>query len=99
MGSSLILTGGAATSKTLKESISLTSHGFSVGDVLRWNNGSPSYVRAQADPSRSQAIRHYINDGNNTLYLPKNDAMCDRWCERESELAILVQRLRAENGE
>lgn len=46
-----------------------------------------------------KGIRHYITDGNNTLYLPKNDAMCDRWCERESELAILVQRLKAENGE
>jgi len=49
MGSSLVLTGGAATARTLKESISLASHGFTVGDVLRWNNGSPSYVRAQAD--------------------------------------------------
>ena len=56
MGSSLVLTGGAATAKTLKESISLTSHGFSVGDVLRWNNGSPSYVRAQADSAANAEV-------------------------------------------
>lgn len=49
MASSLILTGGIAVAKTLKESIVLPSHGFAVGDVLRWNNGTPSYVRAVAD--------------------------------------------------
>ena len=56
MGSSLVLTGGAATAKTLKESISLASHGFTVGDVIRWNNGSPSYIRAQADSAANAEV-------------------------------------------
>lgn len=46
-----------------------------------------------------KGVRHYITDGDNTLYLRKDDAGCDRWCSRESELALLVQRLQAENGE
>jgi len=49
MASSLVLTGGVSIAKTLKESIVLPAHGFAVGDVLRWNNGTPSYVRAVAD--------------------------------------------------
>ena len=46
MGSSLILTGGAAVTKTLKEAITQTAHGFTVGDVIRWNPTSspPKYV-------------------------------------------------------
>ena len=39
---------------------------------------------------------HYITDGSNTLYLPKNDPYCDRICEREGELARLVALLKEE---
>jgi hypothetical protein len=46
-----------------------------------------------------KGIAHYISDGQNTLYLPKNDMSCDRICAREPELALLLQRLRMENGE
>ena len=41
--------------------------------------------------------RHYITDGYNLLYLPSTDAECDRICNREGELARLLQRLQQEN--
>ena len=63
MGSSLVLTGGAATAKTLKEAISLTSHGFTVGDVLRFNpSGVPkSYVKAQANSAENAEVLGIVN--------------------------------------
>jgi|688.fasta_scaffold00624_26 microcystin-dependent protein len=63
MGSSLVLTGGAATTKTLKESISLTGHGFSVGTVIRYNpSGTPKlYVPAQADSAENAEVLGIVN--------------------------------------
>ena len=63
MGSSLVLTGGAATTKTLKESISLSGHGFSVGTVLRYNpSGTPQlYVPAQADSAENAEVLGIVN--------------------------------------
>jgi microcystin-dependent protein len=63
MGSSLVLTGGAATTKTLKESISLSGHGFSVGTVIRYNpSGTPKlYVPAQADSAENAEVLGIVN--------------------------------------
>jgi hypothetical protein len=44
-----------------------------------------------------RGVKHYITDGYNLLYLPSIDAECDRICNREGELARLLQRLNAEN--
>jgi len=43
--------------------------------------------------------QHYISDGVNTLHLSKHDSCCDEWCERESQLAHLLLRLKKEKGE
>jgi len=44
MASSLILTGGAAVTKTLKEEIAQSAHGFTVGAVLRWDYAQGKYA-------------------------------------------------------
>jgi hypothetical protein len=41
-------------------------------------------------------VRHYASDGSNTIYLPLNDPYCDAICNREGELARLVDRLKNE---
>jgi len=61
MPSSLVLTGGAATTKTLKESISQTGHGFTVGDVLRWNTATNTYVKAQGDTAVNAEVVGVVN--------------------------------------
>ena len=61
MPSSLVLTGGAATTKTLKETISQTGHGFTVGDVLRWNTATNTYVKAQADTAVNAEVVGVVN--------------------------------------
>jgi len=62
MGSSLVLTGGAATAKTLKESISLSSHGFTVGDVVRFNAAdAKKYFKAQADSAENAEVLGIVN--------------------------------------
>ena len=62
MGSSLVLTGGAATAKTLKESIALSSHGFTVGDVVRFNAAdAKKYFKAQADSAENAEVLGIVN--------------------------------------
>lgn len=61
MPSSLVLTGGAATTKTLKETISQTGHGFTVGDVLRWNTATNTYVKAQGDTAVNAEVVGVVN--------------------------------------
>jgi hypothetical protein len=61
MASSLVLTGGAASTRTLKESISQTAHGFVVGDVLRWNTATNTYVKAQADTAVNAEVVGVVN--------------------------------------
>lgn len=56
MGSSLILTGGVATAKTLREVITQPAHGFAVGDVLRWDAGSAKYRLAMADSAENAEV-------------------------------------------
>jgi len=46
-----------------------------------------------------RGVIHYISDGSNTVYLKKIDPYCDAICNREGELARLVQRLREETEE
>jgi len=71
MGSSLILQGGAAVAKTLKESITQLGHGFSVGDVIRWDPSAapqPRYIKAQADTAINAEVAGVVNqvdDPNN----------------------------------
>jgi len=61
MASSLVLTGGAASARTLKESISQTAHGFTVGDVLRWNTATNTYVKAQGDTAVNAEVVGVVN--------------------------------------
>ena len=68
MGSSLILTGGAATTKTLKEEIAQTAHGFTVGSVLRWDYSQGKYALAKADTALNAEVVGVVNelsDANN----------------------------------
>jgi hypothetical protein len=51
MGSTLVLSGGAANTKTLKELLTQVGHGFVVGDVLRLNTSNGKYVKAKAERS------------------------------------------------
>jgi len=70
MGSSLVLTGGASVTKTLKETITQTSHGFAVGDVVRWDGtlSPPKYTKARADSALNSEVAGVVNtvaDANN----------------------------------
>lgn len=63
MGSSLILQGGAAVAKTLKESVTQTGHGFTVGDVIRWDGAlvPPKYVKAIADTAQNAEVAGVVS--------------------------------------
>ena len=63
MGSSLILQGGAAVAKTLKESVTQTGHGFTVGDVIRWDGVQvpPKYVKAIADTAQNAEVAGVVS--------------------------------------
>lgn len=63
MGSSLILQGGAAVVKTLKESVTQTGHGFTVGDVIRWDGAQvpPKYVKAIADTAQNAEVAGVVS--------------------------------------
>ena len=70
MGSSLVLQGGAAVTKTLKETITQTSHGFVVGDVVRWDGtlSPPKYTKARANTALNAEVAGVVNtvaDANN----------------------------------
>jgi YD repeat-containing protein len=68
MGSSLILQGGAAVAKTLKESIAQTGHGFTVGSVIRWDGtaATPKYVLALADTATNAEVAGVVNQVDDT---------------------------------
>jgi len=68
MGSSLILQGGAAVAKTLKESIAQTAHGFTVGSVIRWDGtaATPKYVLALADTATNAEVAGVVNQVDDT---------------------------------
>ena len=42
---------------------------------------------------------HYISDGSNTRYMRLIDPYCDSICNREGELARLVERLKNESSD
>jgi hypothetical protein len=70
MASSLILQGGAAVSKTLKETITQNNHEFVVGDVVRWDGTlvTPKYVKAKADTALNAEVAGVVSlvaDANN----------------------------------
>lgn len=56
MASTLILTGGSATQRTLKETITQISHGFLPGQVVRYNTVLSKYVLAQADNTANAEV-------------------------------------------
>lgn len=56
MASTLILTGGSATQRTLKETITQTAHGFSPGQAVRYNPVLSKYVLAQADTAANAEV-------------------------------------------
>ena len=64
MASSLILTGGAAIAKTLKETVTQTAHGFTVSDVIRWDPSlaTPKFVKASADSAANAEVAGVVNE-------------------------------------
>jgi microcystin-dependent protein len=61
MGSTLVLSGGAANTKTLKELLTQVGHGFVVGDVLRLNTSNGKYVKAKADNATNAEVVGVVN--------------------------------------
>ena len=66
MGSSLILRGGSSIQKTLSESIA-QAHSFSVGNVLRYNLTTSSYVLAQANSAENSEVIGVVSAVNSTV--------------------------------
>lgn len=63
MPSSLILQGGAASAKSLKEVIvHPTTHSFTKGDVVRWDTNTNRYVLAQADSADRAEVVGIVTD-------------------------------------
>lgn len=58
----------------------------------------PNYCVPWGFPVRvyERGVQHYVSNGNNTMYLPKEDQYCDAICNREGELARLVALLQSE---
>lgn len=61
MGSTLVLSGGAANTKTLKELLTQTSHGFVVGDVVRVDPSTSRYLKAKADNATNAEVVGIVN--------------------------------------
>ncbi len=61
MGSTLVLSGGAANTKTLKELLVQTSHGLTVGDVVRVDPSTSRYVKAKADNATNAEVVGIVN--------------------------------------
>ena len=61
MGSTLVLSGGAANTKTLKELLAQTSHGLAVGDVVRVEPSTSRYVKAKADNAANSEVVGIVN--------------------------------------
>lgn len=79
-----------------REKVSLNGNSYSFDDFLKLE---PQYSVPWGFTIRvyERGVKHYISDGSNTLYLPLTDPYCDALCNREGELARLVQRLREES--
>ena len=56
MGSSLILSGGAAFTRTVKENVNQAGHDFTTGTVVRWNSTTSTFVRAQANTALNAEV-------------------------------------------
>jgi len=56
MGSSLILSGGAAFTRTVKENVNQVGHDFTSGTVVRWNSATSTFVRAQANTALNAEV-------------------------------------------
>jgi microcystin-dependent protein len=63
MASSLILQGGAVSAKSLKDSVTQVGHGFTVGDVVRWNSVAtvPGYTAARADSATNAEVAGVVS--------------------------------------
>ena len=62
MGSTLVLSGGAANTKTLKELLAQTSHGLAVGDVVRVDPSTSRYLKAKADNATNAEVVGIVNN-------------------------------------
>jgi hypothetical protein len=62
MASTLILTGGSATQRTLKETITQIGHGFLTGQVVRYDTVLSKYVLAQADTTANAEVVGVISE-------------------------------------
>ena len=61
MASSLVLTGGAAFTKTLKDTHNQPGHGFVEGDVVRYDAASQRFVKARADTAANAEVLGVVN--------------------------------------
>jgi microcystin-dependent protein len=62
MGSSLLLKGGTSNPRKLVESISTTSpHGFSVGDVVRFETATSLWTKAQANSAENSEVAGVVS--------------------------------------
>lgn len=63
MASSLILQGGAVSAKSLKDSVTQVGHGFTVGDVVRWDPVAtvPGYTAARADSATNAEVAGVVS--------------------------------------
>lgn len=62
MGSSLVLQGGAASAKSLRDVVAQTAHGFSKGTVVRWSTPLNKYVAALADSAENSEVAGVVSD-------------------------------------
>jgi hypothetical protein len=67
MGSSLYLSGGVQTTDQLVKTVS-QSNSFSVGDVLRWDVSSGTYVKAQADSALNSEVVGVVGSATGTQF-------------------------------
>jgi hypothetical protein len=81
-----------------EQSVVLNGRSYSFCDFLKVC-GDYSVPHGFTTRVYTKGVQHYITDGSNTLYLPKDDKSCDQWCSQEPQLALLVQRLKMEKGE
>jgi microcystin-dependent protein len=56
MPSSLILSGGAAFTRTVKETLNQPNHNFVEGDVVRWDSTLSQFVKAQANNAQNAEV-------------------------------------------
>lgn len=67
MGSSLLLKGGTSTPKSIVETIS-ASHSFVVGDVVRYDVQSGTWVKAKADTAENAEVAGVVSSAGTGIF-------------------------------